>query len=79
MIPGQVIVKAGLCYRNNVEKLRSRVLGLVRQGKSQEDVGKVLTDEYKWAPRSVYAMEPALADDRTEVGSVVRRRTPGGS
>src|SRR5882724_11950980 len=57
VIPGHgpVTDKAGLlAYRNNVEKLRTRVSGLIRQGKSQEDVGKVLTEEYKWAPDSVY-------------------------
>jgi cyclase len=52
---GNVTDKAGLlAYRNNVEKLRNRVSDLIRQGKSQEDVAKVLTAEYKWAPDSVY-------------------------
>ncbi len=46
--------KAGLMtYRNNVEKLRNRVSGLVRQGKSQDEIAKVMTDEYKWAPGSL--------------------------
>ena len=59
--------KAGLlAYRNNLEKLRNRVSGLIRQGKSQEDVGKVLTDEYKWAPDSVY-MQWSLLGMMTEL------------
>ncbi len=28
--------------------------GLIRQGKNQKDVAKVLTDEYTWAPDIVY-------------------------
>ena len=42
--------KAGpLTYRNNVEKLRTRAQGLVRSGKSQEEIGKVMMAEYGWA------------------------------
>ena len=51
---GSVTNKAGLMtYRNNVEKLRTRVQGLVRAGKSREEVGKVMTAEYGWAANSV--------------------------
>jgi cyclase len=51
---GDITDKAGLLtYRNNVEKLRNRVSGLVRQGKSQDEIAKVMTDEYKWAPGSL--------------------------
>jgi cyclase len=56
VIPGHGAVtnKAGLLtYRNNVEKLRTRVTGLIREGKGQEEVGKVLTAEYKWQPNSL--------------------------
>jgi glyoxylase-like metal-dependent hydrolase (beta-lactamase superfamily II) len=56
VIPGHGAVtnKDGLmAYRNNVEKLRSRASGLIREGKSQEDVGKVMTAEFKWAPDSL--------------------------
>jgi glyoxylase-like metal-dependent hydrolase (beta-lactamase superfamily II) len=56
VIPGHGAVtnKAGLVtYRNNVEKLRNRVSGLVHEGKSQDDIAKVMTDEYKWAPGSL--------------------------
>jgi cyclase len=52
VIPGHGVVtnKAGLLtYRNNVEKLRTRVQGLVRSGKSQEEIGKVMMAEYGWA------------------------------
>src|SRR5882672_7488905 len=47
---GKVTNKAGLLtYRNNVEKLQKRVSGLIREGKSQDDVGKVVMAEYGWA------------------------------
>ena len=53
VIPGHgpVTNKAGLMtYRNNIEKLRDRAAGLIRQGKSQEDVGKVMIAEFGWSP-----------------------------
>ena len=53
VIPGHgpVTNKAGLrAYRNNVEKLRDRAAGLIREGKSQEDVGKVMIAEFGWSP-----------------------------
>jgi cyclase len=51
---GKVTDKAGLlAYRNNVEKLRMRATELVRSGRSQEDVGKVMTAEFGWAPDSM--------------------------
>jgi len=51
---GKVTDKAGLrTYRDNVEKLRNRVSGLIREGKSRDDVAKVMTAEYKWAPDSL--------------------------
>jgi cyclase len=56
VIPGHgpVTNKAGLkTYRDNVEKLRNRVSGLLHEGKSQDDIAKVMTDEYKWAPGSL--------------------------
>lgn len=56
VIPGHGAVtnKAGLkTYRDNVEKLRTRVSGLIKEGKSQDEVGKVLTAEYKWQPGSL--------------------------
>ncbi len=58
VIPGHGAVtnKAGLLtYRNNVEKLRTRAAGLVREGKSQEEVGKVMAAEFGWAPTSMQA------------------------
>jgi len=58
VIPGHgpVTTKAGLlAYRNNVEKLRNRAAGLIREGKSQEQVGKVMADEFGWAPTSMQA------------------------
>ena len=51
---GDVTNKAGLrTYRNNVEKLRNRVIGLIHEGKSQDEVGTVLTAEYGWKPGSL--------------------------
>jgi len=53
VIPGHgpVTNKAALLgYRNNVEKLRNRAQGLIREGKSQEDVGKVMIAEFNWQP-----------------------------
>ncbi len=53
VIPGHgpVTTKAGLlAYRNNIEKLRNRASGLIHEGKSQEEVGKVMIAEFGWAP-----------------------------
>ena len=51
VIPGHgpVSKKADLLtYRNNAETLRNRVQAQVRQGKSQAEVQKFMTDEYIW-------------------------------
>jgi cyclase len=56
VIPGHgpVTTKSGLlAYRNNVENLRNRAAALIREGKSQDDVGKVMTAEFNWAPNSL--------------------------
>lgn len=56
VIPGHGAITnkaALLAYRNNVEKLRNRAAGLIRQGKSQEDVAKVMTAEFNWAADSL--------------------------
>jgi cyclase len=56
VIPGHGAVtdKAGLLtYRNNVEKLRNRVSGLIHEGKSQDEIAKLMTAEFKWAPNSL--------------------------
>jgi glyoxylase-like metal-dependent hydrolase (beta-lactamase superfamily II) len=56
VIPGHgpVTNKAGLlAYRNNVEKLRSRAAGLIREGKSQDEVGKVMMAEFGWGANSL--------------------------
>lgn len=51
---GQVTTKAGLkTYRDNIAKEITRVRGLIREGKSQDDVAKVMTAEYAWAPGSL--------------------------
>jgi cyclase len=56
VIPGHgpVTTKAGLlAYRNNVEKLRNRAAGLIHEGKSQDEVGKVMMAEFGWTPNSM--------------------------
>jgi hypothetical protein len=51
---GQVTTKEGLkTYRDNIAKEITRVRGLIREGKSQDDVAKVMTAEYAWAPGSL--------------------------
>jgi cyclase len=53
VIPGHGPIgkKADLvAYRNNVEKLKSRVTGLLRQGASKDDIAKVMTNEFGWKP-----------------------------
>jgi cyclase len=56
VIPGHgpVTNKAGLMtYRDNVEKLKARTISLIREGKSQDELAKAMTAEYKWAPDSL--------------------------
>src|ERR1700689_111122 len=56
VIPGHgpITTKAGLMtYRDNVVKLRNRVTGLVHEGKSQDQVGKVMMAEFGWTPNSM--------------------------
>ena len=51
---GNVTNKAGLTtYRNNIEKLRNRVTGLIHEGKKQDEIAKVMTAEYGWQPNSL--------------------------
>lgn len=53
VIPGHgpVTNKAGLlAYRNNVEKLRTRATELIREGRNQQEVGKIMNTEFGWAP-----------------------------
>jgi glyoxylase-like metal-dependent hydrolase (beta-lactamase superfamily II) len=69
VIPGHGTVtdKAGLqTYRNNVEKLRTRASGLIREGKSQEEVGKVMIAEFGWAPTGLQ-MQWSLAGMMAEL------------
>jgi len=69
VIPGHgpVTNKAGLlAYRNNVEKLRNRAAGLIREGKTQEEVGKVMTAEFGWSPTGLQ-MQWSLPGIMTEL------------
>ena len=57
VIPGHgaVTTKANLLnYRNDVEKERNRVSGLIRQGQSADEIGKVLIAEYKWVDKDLH-------------------------
>ena len=42
-----------LTYRNKAEQLRTRAQGLIRQGKTQNELAAVMTAEYNWAPDSL--------------------------
>jgi hypothetical protein len=42
-----------MTYRNNVDKLKTEVTGLIRSGKSQDDVAKFMTMNYGWAAGSL--------------------------
>ena len=56
VIPGHgpVAAKADmLTYRNNIEKFRTRISGLVRENKSKDEVAKVLNAEYGWDPKGL--------------------------
>ncbi len=51
---GKITDKAGLlAYRNNVEKLRNRAASQIKAGKSQDEIAKLMTDEFNWAPGSL--------------------------
>jgi len=56
VIPGHgaVTTKAALKeYRDNVEKLKNRAQGLIRQGKSEDEVFQVMVTEFNWAPNGL--------------------------
>lgn len=64
---GRVTDKAGLqTYRDNVVKERNRVTSLIREGKSQEDVGKAMMAEFGWTPNSLQ-MQWSLPGMMTEL------------
>jgi len=70
VIPGHgpVAKKADLlAYRNNIEKLRNRVSGLIREGKPKDDVAKVLTAEFGWDPKGLQ-MQRGFEGLFTELG-----------
>ncbi len=53
VIPGHgpISKKADIVtYRNNIEKLKTRVTGLLRQNAAKEDIAKVMTSEFGWQP-----------------------------
>ncbi len=53
VIPGHgpICKKAELlAYRNDIDKLRIRVTGLIRQGAAKDEIAKVMTNEFGWSP-----------------------------
>jgi glyoxylase-like metal-dependent hydrolase (beta-lactamase superfamily II) len=64
---GPLAKKADLLkYRNDVETFRTRITGLVRGGKSKDDVAKFLIAEYAWAPNGL-PMQRSLNGLMTEL------------
>ncbi len=52
---GPMSNKAGMkAYRDRVEVLRSKAQTLIRAGKSQADLAKMMETDYKWAPDSLF-------------------------
>src|SRR5580693_5043757 len=69
VIPGHGAVTTKdslLAYRNNVEKLRNRAAGLIHEGKSQDEVGKVMMAEFGWTANSLQ-MQWSLPGMMTEL------------
>jgi cyclase len=56
-----------LTYRNNVEKLRARVTGMIKENKPKDEVAKVLTAEFGWAPNGLQ-MQRGFEGLFTELG-----------
>jgi glyoxylase-like metal-dependent hydrolase (beta-lactamase superfamily II) len=53
VIPGHgpISKKADIvAYRNNIEKLKTRVTGLLSQNTAKDDIAKVMTSEFGWQP-----------------------------
>ena len=53
VIPGHgpIAKKADIVkYRDNIEKLKTRVTGLIKQGAAKDDIAKVMTSEFGWQP-----------------------------
>jgi cyclase len=56
VIPGHgpVTNRAALeLYRDNVVKERARVISMIHEGKTQEEVGQAMIAEFHWTPRSL--------------------------
>ena len=48
---GQISKKADIVkYRDNIEKLKTRVTGMIRQNAAKDDIAKVMTTEFGWQP-----------------------------
>ncbi|HWE53696.1 MAG TPA: MBL fold metallo-hydrolase [Bryobacteraceae bacterium] len=69
VIPGHgpVTNKAGLqAYRDSVQKEKNRTTELIRQGKSQAEVGKAMIDEFHWTANGLQ-MQWSLPGMMTEL------------
>lgn len=69
VIPGHgpVTTKAGLkAYRDDVEREKNRTTQLIRQGKSQAEVGKAMIDEFHWTANGLQ-MQWSLPGMMTEL------------
>jgi hypothetical protein len=53
-------------YREDVETFRTRITGLVRGGKSKDEVAKFLVSEYNWVPNGL-PMQRSLDGFMTEL------------
>lgn len=53
VIPGHgpISKKADIVkYRDNIEKLKTRITGLIKQNAAKDDIAKVMTTEFGWQP-----------------------------
>jgi cyclase len=65
VIPGHGAVtdKAGLlAHRNKVANIRDRVRGMLREGKSKDEVGQVMLQEFLWKPINMAGLDGMVAE-----------------
>ena len=77
VIPGHgpISKKADLiAYRRNFEKMRNAASMLVRKGKSKDEVGKMLADDFGWSLTGLGArsLEPMMAELKPNPGKKTR-------
>jgi len=65
VIPGHGAVtnKAGLmAHRNKVAAIVAKVSAMIKQGKSKDEVGQVLLQEFEWKPINMAGLEGVMAE-----------------